>query len=41
MKVRTENISLSPSVTVSSFGRGVRHENRMPYQGVCYWVRTQ
>lgn len=41
LKVRTENISLSPSVTVSSFGRGVRHENRMPYQGVCYWVRTQ
>ena len=31
----------SHSVEISSFGGGAAHENRMPYSGVAYWVRTQ
>lgn len=31
----------SHNITIASTGGGAAHENRMPYSGVAYWVRTQ
>ena len=31
----------SHNITISTNGGGAAHENRMPYSGVAYWVRTQ
>ena len=33
--------SHSHTITISTTGSGAAHENRMPYSGVAYWVRTQ
>lgn len=33
--------TLSPSIAIGSIGGDESHENRPPFQGVCYWVRTQ
>ena len=42
---KTEPISYagnhSHNITISTTGSGAAHENRMPYSGVAYWVRTQ
>ncbi len=41
MEVRNVLETLSPSIAIASIGGDERHENRPPFQGVCYWVRTQ
>lgn len=41
MEVRNVLETLVPSIAIASIGGDERHENRPPFQGVCYWVRTQ
>lgn len=41
MEVRNVLETLSPSISVAPIGGNEKHENRPPFQGVCYWVRTQ
>lgn len=41
IEVRNVLETLSPSIAIASIGGDERHENRPPFQGVCYWVRTQ
>lgn len=41
MEVRNVLETLSLSISVAPIGGNEKHENRPPFQGVCYWVRTQ
>lgn len=41
MEVRNVLETLSPSISVAPIGGNESHENRPPFQGVAYWVRTQ
>ena len=41
MEVRNVLETLSPSIAIGAIGGNEKHENRPPFQGVCYWVRTQ
>lgn len=41
MEVRNVLETLYPSVAIAPIGGDEKHENRPPYEAVCYWVRTQ
>lgn len=41
MEVRNVLETLYPSVAIAPIGGDEKHENRPPFEAVCYWVRTQ